>query len=82
MDYKVEFTLALPDELLDTLGINEDTLFEAYFDEGKIKVRILDEEITEDDFGNENFEERDEVPEECIDCPHYCRRCGVCTLED
>lgn len=82
MDYKVEFTLALPDELLDTLGINEDTLFEAYFDEGKIKVRILDEEITEDDFGNENFEERDEVPGECIDCPHYCRRCGVCTLED
>ena len=43
MDYKAEFTITLPDELLDALGIDEDTIFEAFYEDGKIKVRPLDE---------------------------------------
>lgn len=75
MEYKTEFRITLPEELLNTLGIDEDTLFEAYFDAGSIKVRILDEDDLEDGFG-------DEVPEECAECPHYCWHCGVCTLDE
>lgn len=75
MEYKTEFRITLPEELLNTLGIDEDTLFEAYFDDGSIKVRILDEDDLEDEF-------EDEVPEECAECPHYCWHCGVCTLDE
>lgn len=75
MEYKTEFRITLPEELLNTIGIDEDTLFEAYFDDGSIKVRILDEDDLEDEF-------EDEVPEECAECPHYCWHCGVCTLDE
>lgn len=77
MEYKTEFRITLPEELLNALEINEDTLFEAYFDAGSIKVRILDE----DDLENE-FEDDDEVPDECAECPHYCWHCGVCTFDE
>jgi hypothetical protein len=79
MEYRAEFAITLPEKLLETLGIDEDTLFEAYFDNGKIKVRILDEDEFEDDDGS-YYE--DEVFEECAECPHYCRHCGVCTLDE
>lgn len=84
MDYRAEFAIALPEKLLETLGIDEDTLFEAYFDNGKIKVRILDEDGLEDEFEDDdgNFYDNDEVPEECAECPHYCWHCGVCTLDE
>lgn len=75
MEYKTEFRITLSEELLNTLGIDEDTLFEAYFDAGSIKVRILDEDNLEDGF-------EDEVPEKCAECPHYCWHCGVCTLDE
>lgn len=75
MEYKTEFRITLPEELLNTLGIDEDTLFEAYFDAGSIKVRILDEDDLENEF-------EDDVPEECAECPHYCWHCGVCTFDE
>lgn len=82
MEYKVEFTITLPEELLKTLGVSEDTILESYFNDGKIKVRILDEDNLGDEFedGSEDFE--DDVPEKCADCSHYCWRCDVCTLEE
>ena len=47
MDYKAEFTITLPDELLDALGIDEDTIFEAFYEDGKIKVEGAWEGIDE-----------------------------------
>lgn len=67
MEYKAEFAITLPEDLLDALGIDEDTLFEAYYDDGKIKVRILDEEALEDEFedDDEDFDDEDiDVPED------------------
>ena len=43
MEYKTEFTILLPEKLTAALDIDEDTLFETYFDDGKIKVRVIDE---------------------------------------
>ena len=77
MDYKAEFTITLPDELLDALGIDEDTLFEAFYEDGKIKVRPLDETDLDEDI--EDTDE-DEVPEKCVLCPNYCWKCGSCTI--
>ena len=42
MEYKTEFTILLPEKLTAALDINEDTLFETYLDDGKIKVRVID----------------------------------------
>lgn len=82
MEYRAEFALTLPDELLDALGIDEDTMFEAYYDDGKIKVRILDEDDLGDEFEDDDEDFEDDVPEECAECPHYCWHCGVCTLDE
>lgn len=80
MEYRAEFAITLPEDLLNALGIDEDTLFEAYYDDGKIKVRILDEEALEDD--DEDFDDNIDVPEECAECPHFCWHCGLCTLDE
>ncbi len=77
MDYKAEFTITLPDELLDALGIDEDTLFEAFYEDGKIKVRPLDEDDLDEDIEDSD---EDEVPEKCVLCPNYCWNCGSCTI--
>ena len=77
MDYKAEFTITLPDELLDALGIDEDTIFEAFYEDGKIKVRPLDEDDLDEDIEDSD---EDEVPEKCVLCPNYCWKCGSCTI--
>ena len=78
MDYNVEFKITLPEELLETFGIDEDTPFEAYFEDGCIKVRILDEEeLTNYD----DVVEEDEI-DECIGCPYFCEECGTCTYDE
>lgn len=77
MDYKAEFTITLPDELLDALGIDEDTIFEAFYEDGKIKVRPLDEADLDEDIVDSD---EDEVPEKCVLCPNYCWKCGSCTI--
>ena len=77
MDYKAEFTITLPDELLVALGIDEDTIFEAFYEDGKIKVRPLDEADLDEDIEDSD---EDEVPEKCVLCPNYCWKCGSCTI--
>ena len=44
MEIKTEITIVLPQNLVEALGITEDTLFETYFDGSSIRVRTLDEE--------------------------------------
>ena len=38
MEYKTEFTILLPEKLTAALAIDEETLFETYFDDGKIRA--------------------------------------------
>ena len=78
MDYNVEFKITLPEELLETFGIDEDTPFEAYFEDGCIKVRILDE----DDLDIFDDEVEDDEFEDCIGCPYFCEECGTCTYDE
>ena len=78
MDYNVEFKITLPEELLETFGIDEDTPFETYFEDGCIKVRILDE----DDLDIFDDEDEDDEFEDCIGCPYFCEECGTCTYDE
>lgn len=81
MEHKREFRITLPEEWLEALGIDEDTFFEAYFDDGSIRIGILDEDELESEFeGIRDF--CDEVPEECAECPYYCWHCHACTIDE
>lgn len=78
MEYKTEFTILLPEKLTAALDIDEDTLFETYFDDGKIKVRVTDESEFEDELSNCDLTDNGK---ECAECPNYCRSCGRCLFE-
>ena len=78
MEYKTEFTILLPEKLTAALDINEDTLFETYLDDGKIKVRVIDESEFEDELSNYDLTDNDK---ECPECPNYCHSCGRSLFE-
>ena len=78
MEYKTEFTILLPEKLTAALDIDEDTLFETYFDDGKIKVRVIDEIEFEDELSNCDLTDNGK---ECAECPNYCRSCGRCLFK-
>lgn len=73
-----EIVLVLPGKTLKSLGIDEDTAFETYFEDGKIIIHVLDDDELDE---LENYEDND-IPEECFECPHFCWHCGVCTLDE
>ena len=78
MEYKTEFTILLPEKLTAALDINEDTLFETYFDDGKIKVRVIDESDFKDELSNCDLTDNDK---ECAVCPNYCHSCVRCLFD-
>lgn len=73
MEYKTEFTILLPEKLTAALDIDDDTLFETYFDDGKIKVRVIDESEFENELSNCDLIDNGK---ECAECPNYCHSCG------
>ncbi|MBP3445933.1 MAG: hypothetical protein J6K64_01505 [Clostridia bacterium] len=89
MEYKTEFSFPLSEELLKTLGIDEDTAFETYYEDGRIRVRVLDDEELEDEFDDTEDEAVDEedddidlsLPEKCVLCPNFCWHCKKCTID-
>lgn len=68
MNENVELKITVPKAICDVLGIDEETAFETYFEDGCIKIRLLDEE---DAF-------KTEETKECILCPKCRRLCGAC----
>lgn len=74
MNNRIE--IELPEEILESLNLDEETPIESYVKDGKIIINTLDDEDLEDiDFD-------DVIDEKCSGCPYYCRPCGVCTLDD
>lgn len=86
MDIRAKITVTLPKELIDTLEINDETLFSTYFEDGKLIVEPIDEtcgaDYDEDDEEYCEDEEEGEVPERCLNCPRFCHICQECTLQD
>lgn len=62
-----QFNLRLDPEIVEDLSLNEDTVIEAYFDDGTIIVRILSEEEAECFDSNP-----------CNSCPLFCKAKGIC----
>lgn len=79
MKKTTEFNIALPGETAKTLGITEDTFFDTYYEDGFLKVRVLDE--SEVILVDDDEEDLNGIPEKCQMCEHYCHFCHECELE-
>ncbi|MHB1151651.1 MAG: hypothetical protein ACYCWE_00030 [Eubacteriales bacterium] len=55
---ELKFTISIPEEVREILGINDNTLFESYFENGSIVVTTLNEE----DFEDFIYDEEDGTP--------------------
>jgi hypothetical protein len=63
------FNIKVDPDIVSDLCLNENTVIEAFFDDGNIIVRILDEE------------EAQEFPEtECEVCPFFCHVRCTCVI--
>jgi len=78
-----EFSFTLPEDLLDALGINEDSMFETYFEDGRVRIRLLDEEDCQEEAENEDVVDDEDlnIPEKCVLCPNFCWHCRKCTID-
>ena len=78
-----EFSFTLPEDLLDALGINEDSMFETYFEDGRVRIRLLDEEECQEEAENEDVVDEEDlnIPEKCVLCPNFCWHCRKCTID-
>ncbi len=65
-----EFTLKINPAVAELLGLNEDSIIEAFYDpdEDEIVIRVVDEDDDDGDF--------DENP--CNGCPLFCQEHGTC----
>ena len=75
MEIDVRIKIDLPNEVADTLGIDEDSVLESYYENGYIYIRKVDDDELE-----ELAHESDR--EECEECAMLCPHCQHCILED
>lgn len=75
MEFDVRIKIDMPDEVADTLGIDEDSVLESYYENGYIYIRKVD-----DDEIDELTHEDD--CDECEDCAMLCPHCQHCILDD
>lgn len=75
MEFDVRIKIDMPDEMADTLGIDEDSVLESYYENGYIYIRKVDDDEIE-----ELTHEDDCV--ECEDCAMLCPHCQHCILDD
>lgn len=62
-----QFNIKVEPEIMEDLCLNENTVIESYFSDGKITVRILDDE------DSQAFD-----PTPCNICPLFCKVLGHC----
>lgn len=68
MSAKINITVNVPEELLFAANVSEETVFECYFEGGRIHISSL------------SVEELAELTDlsDCNGCRNFCRRLGGC----
>ncbi len=64
MEFHCKLTLKLPEEAISLFGINEDTVFETYFEDGNLVIRP----ISEDDLSVEVKKVKSSCDGDCETC--------------
>lgn len=62
-----QFNLYVDHDIIEDLCLDENTLFESYYEDGKVVVRVLDDK---------NQQEIESNP--CDMCPFFCKSKGIC----
>ncbi len=75
MKFDVRIKIDVPDEVADTLGIDEDSVLESYYENGYIYIRKVDDDEIEE------LTHEDDC-DECEDCAMLCPHCQHCILDD
>lgn len=75
MEFDVIIKIDMPDEMADTLGIDEDSVLESYYENGYIYIRKVDDDEIEE------LTHEDDC-DECEDCAMLCPHCNHCILDD
>lgn len=75
MEFDVRIKIDMPDEMADTLGIDEDSVLESYYENGYIYIRKVDDDEIEELIHEDDCDE-------CEDCAMLCPHCQHCILDD
>ena len=80
MEIKCKVSFSIPEELMKSLDITDDTPVVASIKDGRITVEIVDE----DELYDEDFCEDDtcECADDCEYCEYYCPHCKKCVLDE
>ena len=72
MERRFNIKITVPEVVAEHYKLNEDTLLEAYYEDGFIYVEGVE------------IDECEEVVVDAVlnDCPHRCPCCGRCIVED
>ena len=71
MDINFRLTFDVSPMIADALELSEDTMFETYYDDGKIIVQTVDD--------NDLVEDANCEFDECEERSHFCPHCSECT---
>ena len=92
MERNFELSINISEEIAEKLGIDESTVFDTYYEGGRLIIAVVDEDEEyydeDDDYYDEDEDEDDEeeyidcTEDDCEDCEYCCPHCGECTLDD
>lgn len=84
MERNFELSINISEEIAEKLGIDESTVFDTYYEDGRLIIAVVDEDEEYYDEDDEDDEEEyiDCTEDDCEDCEYCCPHCGECTLDD
>ena len=91
MEIKCKVSFTLPEELVDALGLTEDTPIIVSVSGNRITLEFADDEFEdteddlcdedEDDYDEDDFDGEDDCDGNCEYCEYFCPHCGECVLD-
>lgn len=88
MERNFELSINISEEIAEKLGIDESSVFDTYYEDGRLIIAVIDEDEEyyddEDDYDEKDDEDEyiDCTEDDCDDCEYCCPHCGECTLVD
>ena len=86
MEIKCKVSFTLPEDLIESLGIDEDAPIIASVSGNRILLEIVDEDTDEDDPDciddlYDSFDDDCGQDCSCDECEYFCPNCGNCVLD-
>ena len=89
MERNFELSIYINEEIAEKLGIDENTVFDTYYDDGRLVVAVVDDDEYYDDETDYSYEEDEEeddyidcTEDDCEECEYHCPHCGACIIDD